>query len=77
MNKLNKRSISAVIFTRLVLIAGMANAHDIDEAGMPVCIEGNYMMADAMNAPFGEQDPGRVIEMNITKYGLFRERGKG
>jgi hypothetical protein len=44
---------------------GSVAAHDIDEAGTPVCIEANYMMADAMNAPFGVQGPGRVIEMNI------------
>jgi len=42
-----------------------AIAHDEDDAGTPVCLEGNYMMADAMNAPFGVQGPGRVIEMNI------------
>jgi len=45
---------------------GTALAHDIDEAGTPVCIEGNYMMADAMNTPFASANgPGRVIEMNI------------
>ena len=49
----------------LGLLAGSTLAHDIDEAGLPVCLEANYMMADAMNAPFGVQGPGRVIEMNI------------
>ncbi len=49
----------------LGLLVGTAFAHDIDDAGMPVCLEANYMMADAMNAPFGVQGPGRVIEMNI------------
>ncbi len=50
----------------LALLAGAVAAHDIDEAGTPVCLEGNYMMADAMNAPFAAANgPGRVIEMNI------------
>ena len=49
----------------MTMLAGGVIAHDIDEAGTPVCIEANYMMADAMNAPFGVQGPGRVIEMNI------------
>jgi len=41
-------------------------AHDEDDAGTPVCLEGNYMMADAMNTPFASLDgPGAVIEMNI------------
>jgi hypothetical protein len=50
----------------LVGSAGTAIAHDEDDAGTPVCIEGNYMMADAMNEPFASANgPGRVIEMNI------------
>jgi hypothetical protein len=50
----------------LAMCAGGVSAHDIDEAGTPVCLEGNYMMADAMNAPFASASgPGRVIEMNI------------
>jgi len=43
-----------------------AIAHDEDDAGTPVCLEGNYMMANAMNAPFASANgPGAVIEMNI------------
>jgi hypothetical protein len=50
----------------MTMLAGGAIAHDIDEAGTPVCIEANYMMADAQNAPFASANgPGRVIEMNI------------
>ena len=50
----------------MAMLAGTATAHDIDEAGTPVCLEGNYMMADAQNAPFASASgPGRVIEMNI------------
>jgi hypothetical protein len=61
MNKKLKKSVAA----GLGLFVGTALAHDIDQAGLPVCLEANYMMADAMNAPFGVQGPGRVIEMNI------------
>jgi hypothetical protein len=50
----------------LAMVAGGAAAHDIDEAGEPVCTEANYMMADAQNTPFASAfGPGRVIEMNI------------
>jgi hypothetical protein len=61
MKVLLKRSIAV----SLGLFVGAAFAHDIDEAGSPVCLEANYMMADAMNSPFGVPGPGRVIEMNI------------
>jgi hypothetical protein len=60
---------------------GSALAHDLGStAGTPVCLEGNYMMADAQNPGFATQQPewttpaggpGRVIEMNI----LTGERG--
>ena len=41
-------------------------AHDdTSQAGTPVCLEANFMMADAMNAPFGAQGAGRVLEVNI------------
>ena len=50
----------------LAMFVGGAAAHDIDQAGEPVCTEANYMMADAMNSPFASANgPGRVIEMNI------------
>jgi hypothetical protein len=50
----------------MVMLVGTALAHDEDEAGLPVCLEGNYMMADAMNTPFASANgPGAVIEMNI------------
>lgn len=50
----------------LALFATLASAHDLDEAGTPVCTEANYMMADAMNEPFATTEgPGRLIEMNI------------
>ncbi|RDH82519.1 MAG: hypothetical protein DIZ80_09540 [endosymbiont of Galathealinum brachiosum] len=55
-----------------VLISGGVSAHDIGSAGLPVCLEANFMMADAMNnnppvfAPFATANgPGRVVEMNI------------
>lgn len=50
-----------------------ANAHDAGNsaAGTPVCLEANYMVADAQNAPFAALGPGRVIEQNI----ITGERG--
>lgn len=65
-----KRSTVAFGF---VLLTTAAGAHDDNAPGTPVCLEANYMMADAMNAPFagigapGDRvtGPGRVIEMNI------------
>ena len=58
-----KRSTVAVSFALLTAAAG---AHDDNAPGTPVCLEANYMMADAMNTPFASnQGPGRVIEMNI------------
>jgi len=46
-----------------------ASAHDLgSEAGTPVCLEANFMLADAMNSPFNglpTSGPGRVMEMNI------------
>lgn len=56
------------------LLAGtpvIVSAHDDGSAGQPVCLEANFMMADAMNStpnnpPFASnQGPGRVLEMNI------------
>ena len=51
------------------LLAGtpiLVSAHEDGSAGEPVCLEANFMMADAMNTPFAEAfGPGRVLEMNI------------
>ncbi len=45
---------------------GIAVAHDVGDAGLPVCLEGNFMVADAQNAPFSNlPGAGRVLEMNI------------
>jgi len=66
MNISLKKTAAAISGAMLAGVIGTAAAHDIDEAGEPVCTEANYMMADAMNAPFGVQGPGRVIEMNIV-----------
>lgn len=51
----------------IYLSATCAIAHDSgSEAGTQVCLESNYMMADAQNTPFASAGgPGRVIEMNI------------
>lgn len=50
-----------------------ALAHDggDNDAGLPVCLEANYMVADAQNGPFAAAGPGRVIEQNI----ITGERG--
>ena len=61
------------------IFASGSIAHDIDsnDAGTPVCLEANFMLADAMNWPFsnasgpGMSGPGRVMEMNI----ITSERG--
>jgi len=50
----------------LAMFAGGAAAHGLDEVGQPACLEANFMMADAMNAPFGVQGPGQVLEVNIV-----------
>lgn len=54
------------------ILSSTAAAHDLGSAGLPVCLEANFMMADAMNnnppvfAPFSTANgPGRVLEMNI------------
>ncbi len=48
-----------------------ASAHDVGTAGLPVCLEGNLMVADAMNAPFASADgAGRVLEVNIQTGAL-------
>ncbi len=66
-------SISAILVTGVSLFTASALAHDDNEPGTPVCLEANYMMADAMNAPFAGPvtGPGRVVEMNI----ITGERG--
>ena len=61
-----KRTVAALSGVLLGGAVGTVAAHDVDEAGEPVCTEANYMMADAQNAPFASANgPGRVIEMNI------------
>jgi len=67
MNISLKKTVVAMSGAMLAGAMGTAAAHDIDEAGEPVCTEANYMMADAQNTPFGDHTgPGRVIEMNIV-----------
>ncbi len=50
----------------LAMVAGGVTAHGLDEVGQPACLEANFMMADAMNAPFGVQGPGQVLEVSIV-----------
>lgn len=50
----------------IATLMGTAMAHDGDNAGQPVCIEGNFMLADAQNEPFASANGmGRVLEVNI------------
>ena len=69
MNKCSKirAGIITALATGLTVFSAAVIAHDDNEPGTPVCLEANYMMADAMNAPFAGPvtGPGRVIEMNI------------
>lgn len=69
MNKCSKirTGIITALATGLAVFSVGVIAHDDNEPGTPVCLEANYMMADAMNAPFAGPltGPGRVIEMNI------------
>ena len=51
----------------LAMFAGGAGAHGLNEVGQPACLEANFMMADAMNAPFAAANgPGQVLEVNIV-----------
>jgi hypothetical protein len=63
-NKLSK--IAATGAALAIGITGTVFAHDDGSAGEPVCLEANFMVADAMNTPFATAGgPGRVLEMNI------------
>ena len=66
MRSADQTLISAIVCATTLLASLPIFAHDMDDAGEPVCIEGDYMMADAQNAPFASANgPGRVISMNI------------
>ena len=71
-SKIHMRIIAALV-TGVTVFSTAVVAHDDNDPGAPVCLEANYMMADAMNAPFAGPvtGPGRVIEMNI----ITGERG--
>jgi hypothetical protein len=62
-----KPSLVGGIATGLTLSYGVVIAHDGgNDAGTPVCLEANYMVADAQNAPFAQANgDGRVVEQNI------------
>lgn len=64
--KFNKQIKGLAYGIGLALTAGQAAAHGLDDIGAPACLEGNFMMADAMNAPFGVQGPGQVLEVSIV-----------
>jgi len=64
--KTTKQLTSLAYGLGLAMFAGGAAAHGLDEVGQPACLEANFMMADAMNAPFGANGPGQVLEVNIV-----------
>ena len=70
MNKNQNRTASTLLTIVAAAIAATitatAHAHDLGNAGLPVCLESNFMLADAQNEPFAPAGPGRVIEMNTT-----------
>jgi hypothetical protein len=71
MNHFKQKLLLAVSCT---LLYATASAHDAGNsaAGTPVCLEANYMVADAQNLPFASAPGmGRVIEQNI----ITGERG--
>ncbi len=65
--KFKKQTKGLVYGIGLALVAGQAAAHGLDDVGAPACLEANFMMADAMNAPFAAANgPGQVLEVNIV-----------
>ena len=62
-----RRGVSMLCGMGLSMLVSLSVAHEVgDLAGGEVCLEGNFMMADAQNAPFADANgPGRVVEMNM------------
>jgi hypothetical protein len=69
----HRKQIAASVCVGLSVATVGSFAHEGEnDAGTPVCLEANYMVADAQFLPFASADgPGRVIEQNI----LTGERG--
>ena len=65
--KLKKQTIGLAYGIGLALFAGQAAAHGLGDVGGPACLEANFMMANAQNAPFAAANgPGNVLEVNIV-----------
>ncbi len=65
--KIKKQLTSLAYGLGLAMFAGGVTAHGLDEVGQPACLEANFMMADAMNAPFAAANgPGQVLEVSIV-----------
>lgn len=72
MKKCNITATALAVSTAIFACGAIAHDGGSNDAGTPVCLEANYMVADAQNAPFASADgPGRVIEQNI----ITGERG--
>lgn len=66
----NGRTLVVLVGALLCIAVGAAMAHEQGDPGQPVCLEGNFMVADAQNTPFSSAGgPGRVLEMNIFTGG--------
>ena len=69
MNISLKQTVVAIGSVLLTGAIGNVAAHGLDpDVGLPACLEANFMMADAMFAPFnqGVNGPGRVMEVNVV-----------
>lgn len=65
--KFKKQTKGLVYGIGLALVAGQAAAHGLNDVGAPACLEANFMMANAQNAPFAAANgPGNVLEVNIV-----------
>ncbi len=66
--KTKKQYTSLACGLGLAMFAGGAAAHGLAAVGQPACLEANFMMADAMNAPFAGPvtGPGQVLEVSIV-----------
>jgi hypothetical protein len=62
-----RKTVAAMGGILLAGAMGTAAAHGLDDVGAPACLEANFMMADAMGAPFAAANgAGQVLEVSIV-----------
>ena len=62
-----KKTVAALGGAMLAGAIGTVAAHGLDDVGAPACLEANFMMANAQNAPFAAANgAGNVLEVNIV-----------